>query len=225
VCAAVEIAVGARKVRNATNDSCNTTSPAAAVKKSSFATDSSNTTSPAATEKKSSFATDKWLAQCEARFTAGSEQNEVSSSQDADKLNAASNRSFAVQSDGPSRTSSNWRHSPIDAVKHSERRRHRSRSRSRSPLSSTKAAESTKTRERQLLTYVSEAKSSQRHKSYDRELPLKSALRNPSTSSTPVESYSTIRGNERNVSSSIHQYRHLVRDVDNTLSQMKKTTK
>lgn len=184
--------------------------------------ESNNRTSAAATEKKSSFATDKWLAQCEAKFTAGSEQNIVSSSQDDDKLNAASNCSSVVQSDGPRRTSSDWRHSPTDAVKQSERHKHRSRS--RSPLNSTKA-ESTNTSGRQLLTYVSEAKSSLRHKSYDRELPLKSALRNPSTSSTPVESYSTKHGSERNVPSSIHQYLQIVRDVDNTLSQMKNTTK
>lgn len=142
-CAGVEIAVGARRVRNAGVDDGSTVT----------------TVTPPTTAKKSSFEADMWLAQREAAkkmdvVQERPELNEVSSSQDNAELNSAKNSSFTEQTAAPKWMSSNWQESrPVSPGDHrsaagkvekSELYKHRSRS--RSPVNGTKSAAETQSR-------------------------------------------------------------------------------
>ena len=93
--AEVEIAVGARRAKNADEGD-------------------SKSTMPSGAEKKSSFAADEWLVQRETAKkmdiqSATSEQDNVSSLQDAGKIVSASDCSSAGQPAGSKWTTSNWR--------------------------------------------------------------------------------------------------------------------
>jgi len=118
--AEVEIAVGACRAQNADKGD-------------------SKSTMPSGAEKKSSFATDEWLVQRETAKkmdiqSTTSEQDNVSSLQDAWKIVSASDCSSAGQPAGSKWTTSN-RHETAENVEQSEL--YKRRYRSRSPLDNT----------------------------------------------------------------------------------------